>query len=93
MNDDTEAQHDAYLAGVRAAQSWSWWAEFGPEEEADRLNLQGDRRADFLRGWNDEIARQEHERKSQKWRDYEAMAQGYKKGDPAHRTAWKGTQS
>lgn len=52
------------------------------EQEADSVGLTGDRRVDFLRGWNDERKEQERERKKQLVQEYEEMAEGYEHGDP-----------
>ena len=75
---------DPSLAGHIAARGWDWWDEATNESEANSVQLTGDRRADFLRGWNAEIADREQERKNLLFREYEAMAKGAEKGDPAN---------
>ncbi len=78
---------DAYLAGSLAARSWEPWDSTTPESEADSVGLAGSRRADFLRGWHDEITEQDKARdpKAVMLREYDEMAQGWDKGDPAAR--------
>jgi hypothetical protein len=79
------ANLDPYLAGSIAARAWEWWDETTAEQEAANAGLEGPRRADFLRGWHDEIAEQEQDRKEQFVKEDDAMAEGYEKGDPAAR--------
>ncbi len=78
---------DAYLAGSLAARSWEPWDETTAESEADSVGLSGERRADFLRGWHDERVEQDKERdpKEVMLREYDEMATGWDKGDPAAR--------
>jgi hypothetical protein len=80
------ATSDPYLSGSIAARGWDWWDSATAESEAGSVGLVGDRRADFLRGWNDELAECEQERKQQLVSEYDEMAAGSEKGDPA---AWK----
>ncbi len=79
------AGRDSYLAGSIAASGWEWWMEETAESEAESVGLVGERRADFLRGWNAELAEREQERKGQIVKEYDEMAAGYEKGDPAAR--------
>ncbi len=86
MTDNALARTDPYLAGSIAARSWDWWHETTAEQEADALvRVEAERRADFLRGWHAELAEREQERKEQRTTEYEEMAAGYEKGDPAAR--------
>ncbi len=78
-------QIDPYLAGSIAARGWEWWDETTAEQEADSVGLVDDCRANFLRGWHDELAEREQERKEQFIGEYDEMAVGYEKGDPAAR--------
>ncbi len=82
------AHLDPFLAGSIAARSWAWWDETTAESEADSVGLTNERRVDFLRGWHDERAEQERERGERLLRDYDEMADGWEKGDPAARY-WK----
>ncbi len=85
MTDNALARTDPYLAGSIAARSWDWWHETTAEQESVRVGLYtGERRADFLRGWNAAIAQREQERKNQLFKEYEEMAKGAEKGDPAN---------
>ena len=79
------AHLDPYLAGSIAARGWNWWDEITPEQEADTVGLVGEQRDKFLAGWNEEIAEQAQERKERLFSEYEEMATGYEKGDPAAR--------
>ncbi len=83
MNWQDIAQRDPYLAGSIAARGWQWWQETTIESEANAISLTGERRAIFFQGWQDELAEQEKERQGQLMRDYDEMAAGYEKGDPA----------
>ncbi len=83
MNWQDITQRDPYLAGSIAAREWEWWDETTPESQADSVSLAGDRRAKFIAGWQDELAEQEKERQGQLVREYDEMAIGYEKGDPA----------
>jgi hypothetical protein len=86
MNNKAVARTDPYLAGSIAARSCHQEQEVSAEQIADCLGLfSGDRRADFLRGWHAELAEREQERKEQLVTEYDAMAAGYEKGDPAAR--------
>ncbi len=85
MDSNHMARQDPYLAGSIAARAVEWFDETTAEQEADSAGLTGDRWDDFLRGWNDELAEREHERKTQRDREYDEMATGYEKGDPAAR--------
>jgi hypothetical protein len=80
------AVRDPYLAGSIAARGWQWWDEMTAEQEAANAGLEGPRRADFLRGWHDEIAKQEQDRSEhadEERDDIETDAEGL--GDPAAR--------
>jgi hypothetical protein len=77
------ANIDPYLAGAIAAREWQWWDEMTAEQEAANAGLTGERRADFLRGWHDEIAEQEQGRSAHADEEQVEMAEGYEKGDPA----------
>ncbi len=79
------ARTDPSLAGSIAARPWEWWDERTSEQEAESVHLTGERRTDFLRGWNAELAEREQERKEQFVKEYDAMAAGYETGDPAAR--------
>ena len=74
------ANLDPYLCGARAAAERQ---EQTAEQEADAIGLVSDRRADFIRGWNDEIDSQAQERKALLMKEYDEMAAGYEQGDPA----------
>lgn len=77
------AHRDPYLAGSIAAREWAWWDGSTAESQADSVGLSGERRADFLRGWNEELATQAAELLNQTSREYDVMAEGAEKGDPA----------
>lgn len=79
------AHLDPYLAGSIAARGWEWWDAWSAESEAESVGLTGERRADFLRGWTDELTERELEHKKRLVTEYDAMAAGYEKGDPAAR--------
>lgn len=79
------ANRDPFLAGSIAARGWEWWEERTAEQEADSAGLVGEQRNKFLQGWNDELTEREQERKEQLVIEYDAMAAGYEKGDPAAR--------
>jgi len=79
------AHQDPYLAGSIAARGWEWWDETTAEDEADSVGLVGEQRDKFLQGWQYELAEREQERKDQLIREYDEMAAGYEKGDPAAR--------
>lgn len=75
---------DPYLAGRLAARAWDWWTETTAEQEADRVGLTGEGRADFLRAWQEELTEREQERIKERAKERDAMldaAEG--KGDPA----------
>jgi hypothetical protein len=78
------ANIDPYLAGGIAAREWQWWDEMTAEQEAANAGLTGDCRADFLRGWHDEIAEQEQERNEQLVKERDDMLEDDEGlGDPA----------
>lgn len=77
------AHLDPFLAGSIAARGWEWHDARTAESEADSVGLTGERRVDFLRGWQHEIAEQEKERSERMLKEYDEMAIGWDKGDPA----------
>jgi hypothetical protein len=79
------AHLDSYLAGAIAARGWEWWDEMTAEGLAESVGLAGERHDKFLAGWNAELADREQERQEQLVREYDEMATGYEKGDPAAR--------
>lgn len=83
------AARDPFLAGALAARGVDWWEEITAEQEADSVGLTGLQRAKFLQGWQFELDEQEQarkrEREAQFLREYDEMAEGYEKGDPAAR--------
>lgn len=79
---------DPYLAGTIAARGHDWWEPVTAESQADSVGLTGERRADFLRGWNDALAEDEQERAKERISEREKMLddaerEATKKGDPA----------
>jgi len=79
------ASRDPFLSGAIASRSWEWWDETTAESQSDSVGLTGERRDKFLQGWQYELAERERERKEQLAREYDEMAEGYEKGDPAAR--------
>ena len=79
------ARLDPFLAGSIAAREWDWWMEETAESQADSVGLTGEQRAKFLAGWQFELDEREQERKKQLVKEYDEMAKGYEKGDPAAR--------
>ncbi len=79
------AHRDPYLAVSIVARGWEWWFDETVESEAESVSLADEQRDKFLRGWQDELVEREQERKKQLVKEYDAMARGYEKGDPAAR--------
>ncbi len=80
-------QRDPYLAGSLAARGYEWFDKTTAEQETESVGLLGEARAKFVQGWQEELAEQAQERDSKRvlFEEYEEMAKGYTKGDPAAR--------
>jgi len=98
MNWQDIVQRDPFLAGYLAAREYAadslYLADTGEIEIGQPtieqvlqpfVSLSLEQQARFTQGWNQGQTDSEQERREQRTREYDAMAKGYDKGDPAAR--------